>query len=288
MGVYNGQMFKEEKNLKDSERKPSASYGAGPQSVSVTGSLMSYTKTNKLVTALYMVTDILDKDEPLRNKLRTLGLEILSDISMSKMPFDILKISQVLSFLDIAVAVNIVSEMNYSILKKEFLELDQSIKEVTGSMGTVNKQINLTEFFKESSGGKFDPYPTSPLIRGRSKEGVFFGQENPKGHTRIGVQKGSTLLKALSDVGHPTVYGFDMLKKQRRDDIINIIKTIGGNVTIKDIKDKIQNSTAGAGSLVSYGEKTLQRELVSMVKDNVLNKIGEKRWSRYKVVNLRG
>jgi len=41
---------------------------------------ISYKKTNKLVTALYMVTDIIDKNEPLRNKLRTLGIGIISDI----------------------------------------------------------------------------------------------------------------------------------------------------------------------------------------------------------------
>jgi hypothetical protein len=211
---------------------------------------------------------------------------------MSKAGFDILRIGQILSFLDIAVAVNIISEMNYSILKKEFLELDQSIKEATGGVGTVNKQINLAEFFQDSSspfrGGfeerflKNSPHP-NPLLRGEEKL-------NSKGHTRIGVQKGSTLMKALSNkigtgAGHQgftnITQGFDILKRQRRDDIINVIKTIGGNVTIKDIKDKIQNSASGGGSLVSYGEKTLQRELISMVKDNVLNKVGEKRWSKY-------
>jgi hypothetical protein len=46
-------------------------------------------------------------------------------------------------------------------------------------------------------------------------------------------------------------------------------------MSIKDIAFAIQNLDE------KWGEKTLQRELVFMVNNGVLNKIGEKRWSRY-------
>ena len=293
---YNGQMFGEEKKLTDisDEARPSM-LGLASHKASVIG----YTKTNKLITALYMVTDILDKDEPLKNKLRTLGVEILSDISMSKPAFDTFKINQILSFLDIASAVNIISEMNCGILSKEFLKLDQSIRESMGndsearpnSLGLASRIVNLSEFFRAE---ELQISRTTLDIEKR-------GRENSKGHTRIGVQKGSTLMKALSDKTRglsdrnnreerPSgLKNFDILKKQRREDIINIIKTIGGNATITDIKDKTQNLPIGSQTtLTSCSEKTLQRELVSMIKDGVLNKTGEKRWSRYKLVNLPG
>ena len=234
---------------------------------------VSYTKTNKLITALYMVTDIMDKEEPLRLKLRTLGIEILSDTSVSKTPFDFTKINQVLSFLDIASAMNFISEMNCNILKKEFIQLKESIQEYADT-----KPTWLTELF-------FDPKPI-----GHAK--------NTNGHqvrTRIGVQKGSTLMKALSDKTfnlsdrnnktRSSVFNFvsraqnfDILKKERRNNIINVIKNNGGNVAIKDIRIKINNGTTGT---FTCGEKTLQRELLSMTKDGVLNKTGEKRWSKY-------
>ena len=67
---------------------------------------------------------------------------------------------------------------------------------------------------------------------------------------------------------------FDSLKKDRRDEIASILK-IKGWSTITDIKSNAQ------GPLLSSGDKTLQRELISMVKDGVLNKRGEKRWSQY-------
>lgn len=294
------------------------------------GGGLSYRKTNKLITALYMVTDIMDSNEPLKNKLRTLGLEILSDtFVMSKVPLDIAvgKIDQIMSFLDIAYNVNIISAMNCNILRKEFLLLDQSIKELIGDIKSPKKEINLSEFLKEEfsplldkegvGGGNYrDSLSNLSLVKGEITTSSRWSsgpsssirrRENSKGHysighkysTRIGVQKGSTLLKALSDKtrlmsdkNNSVQYKaknfrseFDMLKKQRRDDIISVIKSINGNGTIKNIKDKAQVLHRGNSSLASCGEKTLQRELISMVKDGVLNKAGEKRWSRYFLVS---
>jgi hypothetical protein len=270
-------MFGENKNLKDSlVNNPGIT-------IKDTSLSISYTKTNKLVTALYMVTDMIDKDEPLRIKLRTLGTEIISD--MNSTPFNVCgKISEIMSFLDIASAVNIISQMNCNILRKEFLELNQSIQQSSNKVGNINKQINLSEFFQEGflqpenlntqSTQRFQP-------KGHSKS---IGHHNS---TRIGVQKGSTLMKALSDrtlmsslVSNRNTKpknsdNFDLLKKQRREEIKSLIQKNGGNASITDIKN------GAYGSLVSCSEKTLQRELISMVKDNVLNKTGEKRWSRY-------
>ncbi len=44
-----------------------------------------------------------------------------------------------------------------------------------------------------------------------------------------------------------------------------------GNISVKDISDRIKD----------FSEKTLQRELLKMVAKGVLNKEGERRWSRY-------
>jgi hypothetical protein len=294
--IYNGHMFGEEKNLKDSTANMDIAIKDSPL-------LISYTKTDKLVAALYMVTDIIDKDEPLRNKLRTLGTEIISDMSLVRRDFSgytvsliISKISEIMSFLDIAFAVSIISEMNCNILRKEFSELDHSIKESIDNAGinksTLNRRVNLSEFFKtpllneEGVGGGNSLITTSPFGHSSSTR----RREISKGHTSIGVQKGSTLMKALSRVresdiktNHHSANDFDLLKKQRRNDILSIIRIIGMGATIKDIKDKAKANSSQFSALASCGEKTLQRELVSMVKDNVLEKTGEKRWSKYSI-----
>ena len=248
------------------------------------GGGMSYTKTNKLVTALYMVTDIIDKDEPLRNKLRTLGTEIISDMNQSAFARTVLanRIGEIMSFLEIASALNIISPMNCNILRKEFMALEQAIREfVPAPIGSSSRPVNLEELFREAEDQRPPlPFGHLPLRRGRKNPSLERQESSGRtgiGHahsTRIGVQKGSTLLEALSDVAMSDrarrMGDFQMVKNKRHGNILAIIKAAGGNATIKDIKDKI-----------SLGGKTLQRELVSMVKDGVLDRTGEKRWSRY-------
>jgi len=227
-----------------------------------------YNKAQKLITALYMVTDIIEKEEPIRFRLRTLGLEILSDISaMSRSNLDTSgKVDQMMSFLNIASAMNFISEMNYAILNKEFIALKGSIQE-----STQIKPMWLEEFLTEP--------PVLEEFKSSAKGGSASGG---KGHTRIGVQKGSTLLRALNKVSDKNpatpAQDFEMLRKERRYNIVTIIKNNGGSATIKDIKDKAETEVKGS---FTFSEKTLQRELMSMTKDGVLNKTGEKRWSRY-------
>jgi len=279
-------MLGENKNLKDPERKLTASYGAGPIT-NVLGEL-SYTKTNKLITALFMVTDIMDKDEPLRNKLRFLGTGIISDTYLNPADSD-KKISEVLTLLDICREIRMVSEMNSNILKKEFEELQRSVR----TFSPKKDPVWLEEFLKDEE-KEVEPFiKTSPAFPPR------IGHVQP---TSIGIQKGSTLLKALRGVSvsdknsnfvqpknphstisnnHTSNLNYEVLKNKRREEIVSIIKNKlsvfpeSGGATITDIKNSAE------GPLVSCGEKTLQRELVSMVHDGVLYKTGEKRWSKY-------
>jgi len=260
-------MLEENKNLKDSS-SPTLPKGKGGESNEVFLPLslgeglgvrpMSYTKTNKLITALYMVTDIMEKEEPLRNKLRNLGADIISDIYSLPEYMD-KKINAIISFLDIALAINLISEMNCNILKKEFLQLKQSLQENS------RQDLTLSEFFTEQT----------PLLE---EEGAGGGNSLITTSLRPKSEHSSSIRRRENSIGHNGQTGFDTFKKQRRESIFKIIK--GGNeMSIKDIDLALQ----GLGE--KCGEKTLQRELVSMVGDGVLKKSGEKRWSRYFLAN---
>jgi hypothetical protein len=285
-------MLGEEKNLKDSKKDAIKDTSSLSVSYRTAGSSTGlYSKTDKLVTALYMVTDIIDKDEPLRNKLRTLGTEIISDMRSLEQSMagnmasvTLRKVEDIVSFLDLAHTMNIVSEMNGDILRKEFFKLKQSILDSFGKDQILNKKVDLAEFLnsefpplldKEGAGGGNSLITTSPFGHSSSTR----RREVPKGHASLGVQKASTLLKAIKGISG--THNFDEQRKQRREDIINIIKILGGSATIKDIKDKVHTLPGQVGSLDSHSEKTLQRELVSMVASGVLKKEGSKRWSRY-------
>ena len=94
-------------------------------------------KTEKLTTALYMVTDIMSEKDPMKWKVREIGVDILSDITvsanasaserMSVFRTVMRKIERLVSFLDIAQSAQMMSEMNASVLKKEYLSLRESI-----------------------------------------------------------------------------------------------------------------------------------------------------------------
>lgn len=237
-----------------------------------------FNKAQKLITALYMVTDIMDKEEPIRQKLRMLGTEIISDINSNPIGASS-KIVTTLSFLSIASTMNFISEMNCGILKKEFSELNMCIHEYQEVKPSLVSEILSPELKEDSISrtSKFKHLATEDNL-GRS---IGQTKSSPKLlRTSVGVQKGSTLLKALSDINtiSNTKNSLDVFKQQRQAHIINIIKDSGGSATIKDIKSKIETVALG---VFACSEKTLQRELAVMVKNNVLDRVGEKRWSKY-------
>ncbi len=280
--IHNGQMLGQNDNSKNF--KSLKDTGANTQAFAIKdiSVSISYTKTNKLITALYIVTDIIDRDEPLRNKLRTLGAEILSDIHQDPLRSSS-KIAELMSFLGIARTLGIVSEMNSEILEVEFSELAEAVSNASDKMAETRGEVDLAEFFRE----EFFHTPQLGM-----KDAVRKFQVTPADHsylskrhpspTRIGVQKGATLLSALKGVQmsdtntlKKTQQDFDILKRQRRAEIVSFIRHNAGSATITDIR------TRAVGTLATCGEKTLQRELISMIKDGVLKKTGEKRWSRY-------
>lgn len=59
----------------------------------------------------------------------------------------------------------------------------------------------------------------------------------------------------------------------RREGILGIVRE-RGVVSIKDISDTIKDCS----------EKTLQRELIDLIKDGLVKKEGERRWSRYSIL----
>lgn len=59
----------------------------------------------------------------------------------------------------------------------------------------------------------------------------------------------------------------------RRERVLNVLRDKGES-TIKDIVEVVKDCS----------EKTIQRELMSLIKDNVIARHGERRWSKYSLV----
>jgi hypothetical protein len=238
-------------------------------------------RTNKLVTALFMVTDIMDTEEPLRLKLRSAGADLLSDIYTHESRA-YRRITEILSFINITSTLNMISGMNSNILIKEFSRLQEDLRESNG-FSSFLEENKLLDFLKENNN-------LEDKDQSIKTQKQYLKYTKP---TRVGVQKGGTLMKVLSDkISHmsvsnsPSQVNYDVLKQIRRQEILDILKghlnKTPANLTGLTITD-IKNLATGA--LKSCGDKTLQRELVSMVKDGTLKKIGNKRWSKYLLVS---
>ena len=85
-------------------------------------------KAEKLVSAIYLLTNLFTEEDPIRIRLRERSLDLVPAMSSgSSSPLDvsvyvkaIQLIDEILSYLAIALSINLISVMNYSILKEQF------------------------------------------------------------------------------------------------------------------------------------------------------------------------
>src|SRR3954470_21580141 len=75
------------------------------------------TKTEKLVTAIYMLTNFFDEKEPMKWELRKLGNGLVS------FPNDPHRVSTVLGLLSVAKNAGLITDMNFEIVHREFSRL---------------------------------------------------------------------------------------------------------------------------------------------------------------------
>lgn len=263
-------------------------------------------KTEKLTTALYMVTSFLSDREPLKWKLRERSVDLLSDIttvrndSVSEVENIFADYSQcveeIISLLEVAAASKLISEMNFSILKKEYISLnlfitsdkyaDKRAGRFTFPKGffledgmlsgdaqnsklnilpdSLDKKINEAE--KEETKGHYEEYRK------------HIGQIKPS-NTTVDLTNTSNIPKRQNNNNNTVRPVKDKIKRlqntkesklNRRSIILKLFKK-NKELTIKDVSCEVSGCS----------EKTIQRELLALVTTGVLNKKGERRWSRY-------
>jgi hypothetical protein len=238
-------------------------------------------KLEKVVTALYMVSDCMDESEPMKIALRTLGVNLISSIHSIGLDKPITKnfslatietdLGKALSFVDIASTVGLISTMNGGILKNELEKLQNMISQIIDS--NANSGFKNTNFearalstfaLKEFLTTDEPAFPAAPMNT------MIFKGHDIKDTKVMSFTKMSNKLDS-AQTKKTTPSSSDMaIKMMRRSNILKIIKD-KNEVTIKDISTIIKDCS----------EKTLQRELSGLVLENVLKKEGNKRWSKY-------
>lgn len=241
-------------------------------------------KTEKIVTALYMVTDYIDDGEALKNKIRATSLDLLSDvykttIVISNRDIYILtvnkRIDEITSFLNIAETIGLISEMNSNILKNELLIMIKDMKEfypqkVSSTFTLDQKIFNIT---------RPDIHKTS--LMEKSYKPIGIGEY--KGHI-----KDNNINYGMSDINNKLSFSKGQFEVNPKSSITKEERINKIILVIKDKKDLIGNengvSIKDISSTISdYSEKTIQRELNALVIKGQLKKTGAKRWSRYQI-----
>lgn len=258
-------------------------------------------KTQKLVTALYMVSDCMEADEALKSKMRSLGVSLLSDIHelaqlrASDKHFTtascVSRIDEIISFVEIAFIIGFVSEMNTNILKNEFSILRSELlkfqaKNQTNAPGNPAFASSPVTHFSINRESLAVPLPIYEEPQSLPKpfwahdtNNVPNTNEESKGQIKDNKEHMSFTKKfemlsfksKMNSVSNNVPKSFT--KEEKSDRKTRIVQLIKGKkeVSIKDI----------SSSFTDCSEKTIQRELNDLVLNGQIRKSGEKRWSRY-------
>jgi len=225
-----------------------------------------YKKTEKLVSALYILSSFISDKEPVKWQMREAGVDLLSQsLSLSDRSSSerILAYTnfistglKFLSFLEVSFLGGIISEMNYNILKYEFEGLIKTAESVENG-GDAKGLIFPEHFFEVAKGQENQPTISSKVS---INHGVYPNKNILS--DRMSVNKSGTNI--------PIVEPKKKDKSNRQEIIIALLKK-NPELGIKDF----------ISSIVGCSEKTIQRELVSLVSKGQIKKAGEKRWSKY-------
>lgn len=221
-----------------------------------------YKKTEKLASAVYMITNLFSDNEPMKWNLRRKVSDLLSfileykdikDSNLSDFAYNIeTKVLELVSLLEISFRAGLISQMNFSIIKQEFsYVLDVFNKTSLDTREYSNK--NISKSF-------FDITDERNHISSTQNVGRQVSREANTTHISYGH------IKDKNDLSDKGVFR----KSNRQNIILNLLKK-RKELTIKDVSIHIRDCS----------EKTIQRELISLITAGVLKRTGERRWSRY-------
>lgn len=244
-----------------------------------------YKKAEKLASALYVVTNLIDSKEVLRSLLREKSINIFSEVmqlqKMSLTNHNALKkdvdtkvehvssdtllsgITEIVSLLEIARVSRHISEMNFSVLEREYIDLGILIKTKREDIAPDNVQLPK-EFFDVPNLYETRVLKQSSIKDTKHTQKIY----KTKKEKQIPIKDTLDSVTKPKDIIHPKTA--DIRHNNRRNTILELLQD-KPSVTVKDVINEIQGCSS----------KTLQRELLSLVNEGILKKEGERRWSTY-------
>lgn len=270
-------------------------------------------KTEKLASALYLVSNLISDIEPLKWTMRKVGTDIISDISLMgvapsnkghKVSLEKItaKIFEITSLLQVAWMGGLISNMNFEILRSEYFKLGNFLKDkfysTTPDRLLVSKNFFLSdelreveETAKKNSAEKNNEGENSSFLNSNNdidselkarhrppassvKDISHKGQEREEFLSKRHHDKGQIVMFARKGVTDNSMS--DKNKEKRHSKILSLLSS-QLSYSVPEILKII-----GMGETLS--EKTIQRDLIQLVSKGSLKKTGERRWSRYQLL----
>ncbi len=227
-----------------------------------------YSRSYKLVAAIHIVYNLVDGENSLKTRIKDLCIQLLGESSLLDSASDKKGIDPIIAMghivrelgalIRVTLMSGIISEMNGKILSEAS---DGLLSVIEKTASTLRHPSNLSQVISSelvgipvsnNNGGSVQLEKTLPLVAAGSVNGysVTNGSANGNGaHAKKnnGVRKNS-----------------------RREAIFNVLMKNDG-VGIKDIMPEVKGCS----------EKTVQRELLTLVESGQVLKEGDRRWSKY-------
>ncbi len=262
-------------------------------------------KAERLVTALYLVTDLIIDSEPIKQSLRKNAISLLASMNalsqidikdrLIELKMSLRVVTEIISMLNVSIVSGIISEMNGGILidgfralqvvlekrlpvfTKDMLDIEEedalniNTNSVSAITSTSYDAVTKSKTFKHGGENVFDVHKGHLL-----KTDDIKNEEHKRHHhvEDVNFDKHKEILQhhQVHNIRetHTSDTSFQLRKHNRKDQILALFVR-GVDINIKDISSRIRGCS----------EKTIQRELNSLVSEGKINRIGEKRWSRY-------
>lgn len=269
-------------------------------------------KSERLVTALYLVTDLIGDTEPIKQGLRKSAVGLLSSMNalaqlevkdkVTEFKTSLKSVTEILSLLHVAITTGLVSDMNGSILMDGFralqLVLEKKQPILTKEMLSIDNEDELNKETSLSNAITSTSYDVlTPLTISRMNDRAQ-GEETKRTNSKM------SYMEKLEK--------FDFNLNNKKEERVGAMDTRESVANSSVNSERVNTKTTSFGSsfqmrkqsrrdqilglfvkgvdvnikdismrIKGCSEKTIQRELNALVFDGVIKRIGEKRWSRY-------
>lgn len=237
-----------------------------------------YQKSERLSVAIYLISNLMVLDEPIKWQLRQSSLNLLKSImSLSKASLASRNISfreigsdlsHLISLYEISYRSGFISIMNFQIIDNELKKMADFVSKIENEEFENRSALFNQDFFQKNI-SQVNTIKNQKDINNIGRElyrtSIIKDSLSKRQYGNMSfIKKTPDLSKTLDN----SLISLD--RNKRREKILSIIRQ-KDNVSVKDITKILKD----------ISEKTIQRELISMVESGVLLKEGERRWSRY-------